>query len=175
MKKTTEETVAEAVEEVTENLIRLSTGVVLRGKAAPALALVKIASKFPRPKPPTYRNEKMGRDMENPDDPDYLERVQAYKTESASAMLNALILYGTELVSVPKGFPAPKDDSWLEEMAEVGMDMKPDSKSWRYLNWIMFKAAPLARDTQEIQKVVGSLSGVTESAAQTAEEFSGSQ
>lgn len=176
-KKTTEETpVAEAVEAGQENnLIKLSTGVVLRGRAAPSLALVKVIASHKRPKPPEFYNEKLGRVIENAADPDYLARVKAYETESASDVLNVLILYGTEIVSVPKGMPKPESDTWLEEAREIGLDVKPDNKSWRYLNWVMLKAAPAAEDTQRIQEMVGSLSGVSERAVKAAEEFPGSE
>lgn len=176
-KKDVETRVVEAAEkiEVEDNLIRLSTGVVLLGKPAPALALVKVMASFPRPKVPTYFNTTLGRELENPDDPDYLERVQAQKTESASAMLNALILFGTEIETVPKKFPGPSANEWIDEYREVGLDAKPENKTWRYLNWVIFKAAPSAEDMQAIQKVVGRLSGVPESAVQDAEEFSGSE
>lgn len=69
--------VVDAVEEVHDDLIRLSSGVILRGRQAPPLALIKVMAAFPRPKPPVYHNELMGRDVENPDDPDYLDRVRA--------------------------------------------------------------------------------------------------
>lgn len=179
MAKDTETKVVEAVEKLDQdeddNLIILSTGVVLKGRAAPALALIKVMSSFPRPKPPTYMNKTMGREMENPDDPDYLERVQAHQTESTAALLNALILLGTEIESTPKKFPKPESDEWVDEYREVGLDPKPENKRWRYLNWVIFKAAPKADDMQAIQKVVGKLSGVPEGAVQDAEEFPGDQ
>lgn len=171
-------TVVEAVEDLDkkDNLIYLSTGVVLRGKPAPALSLIKIMARFPRPKVPTYHNKTLGREMENPDDPDYQERVQAQKTESSSAMLNALILMGTEIESVPKKFPKPESDDWLDEYRVLGLgDEQADNKHWRYLNWVIFKAAPTADDMQAIQKAVGKLSGVPESAVQDAEEFPGGE
>lgn len=170
VKKTTKE---EAAKEE-NNLITLSTGVVLRGKAAPSLALVKTIAKHPRPKPPEQYSEALGRVIENAADPDYLARVKAYETESAHDILNVLILYGTEVVSVPKGFPTKDSNVWMEEVREVGLEVKPDNKSWRYLNWIMFKAAPTPEDTQKIQEVVGSLSGVSERTVQAAETFPGS-
>lgn len=175
MSKSTEEKVVEAVErqKSDENLIELSTGVVLRGKAAPSLALIKVIAAFPRPKPPEYFNEALGRLLENPADPDYLKRVQSHEAESAVAVLNVLILLGTEVVSVPKGFPKADSDAWIEEYKEVGLPARPENKSWRYLNWVMFKAAPTAEDTQKIQEVVGALSGVSERAAQAAERFPG--
>lgn len=171
----TEDRVVQAVEaaKAEDNLIRLSTGVVLCGRAAPPLMLIKVMAAFPRPKPPVYFNATMGREVENPDDPDYIERVKANQTESSNAMLNALILLGTELVEVPKKFPKPSDDSWLEEYTEFGLPVKPEKRSWRYLTWVIFKAAPTKEDLDAIQKVVGRLSGVSEDAVHSAEEFSG--
>lgn len=174
-KATAKKAVKEEAAKEEDNLITLSTGVVLRGKAAPSLALVKVIAKHVRPKPPEIKSEALGRIIENGADPDYLQRVKAYETESAHDVLNVLILYGTEVVSVPKGFPTVKSNTWLEEIRAIGLEVEPDNESWRYLNWIMFKAAPSPEDTQKIQEVVGSLSGVTERAVQAAEDFSGSQ
>ena len=166
--------VVEAIESVDSDQITLSSGVVLRVKQAPPLTLIKVMAAFPRPKPPVYLNATMGREVENPDDPDYLERLQAHKTESSSALLNALILLGTELVSTPKKFSKPDENSWLEEYAELGIPSKPESKSWRYLNWVMFKAVANEKDLEVIQKAVGRRSGVPETAVKSAEAFSGS-
>jgi hypothetical protein len=174
MNQKVDEKVVEAFEAVDSDLLTLSSGVVLRVRQAPPLTLIKILAAFPRPKPPVYHNATMGRDVENPDDPDYLERLQAHKTESSSALLNALILLGTELVSTPKKFSKPDEDSWLEEYAELGIPSKPESKSWRYLNWVMFKAVANEKDLEVIQKAVGRRSGVPETAVKSAEQFSGS-
>jgi len=173
MEQETELKVAVALEEKESDLITLSSGVVLRGKQAPPLSLIKVMAKFPRPKPPVYMNPTLGREVENPDDPDYLDRLQAHKTESSNAVMNALILLGTELVSVPSGFPGPEDDSWIEEYDEIGLEPKPNNKSWRYLTWITFRAVLNAKDMEAIQKVVGRLSGVPEGAVKSAEDFPG--
>ena len=175
-KKETVEIVADVIDGNghVSDLITLSSGVVLRGKSAPPLTLIKVMARFPRPPVPMAPNKLMGREMENPDDPDYLARVQDQQTQSSNAMLNALILLGTELVEVPKKFPKPEDNSWLEEWSEIGMDAKPDSPSWRYITWVTFKAVLSKEDLDLIQKVVGRLSGVPDSAVRSAEEFPGS-
>jgi hypothetical protein len=157
-----------------DNTIRLSTGVVLRGKQANPLTLVKVMAAFPRPRPPTWRDPKMGREMENPDDPEYIERVKAWQMESSNAVLNALILLGTELDSKPKKVPGPDSDEWLEEYELLGVPMNPANKSWRYLTWVTFKAAGTKEDLNKIQEVVGRLSGVPEKAVAAAETFPGS-
>lgn len=166
--------VVEAIDEVEKNEVTLSTGVMLRIKQAPPLILIKVMAHFQRPKPPVFFNKLMGREMENPDDPEYLERVQAHKTESSNAMLDALILLGTELVSVPKGFSKPDKDDWLEEYRLLGLPILSENKSWRYLTWLTFKAISNETDLELIQKAVGRKSGVPESAVKSAETFSGS-
>jgi hypothetical protein len=154
-----------------DNTITLSTGVVLRGKQVPPLVLVKLMASYPRPKVPTYMSKEMGREMEHPDDPDYIDRVKAWKTELASATLNALILLGTELVKTPKNVPGPDKDDWLQEYSLLGMDMHPDNQAWRYLSWVTLKAAPGADDLSLIKETVGRLSGVPEDKVETAESF----
>lgn len=155
----------------TQNLITLSTGVVLRGKMVNPVLLMKVMTSFPRPKPPVWINPEMGREMENTDDPDYLDRLQTWKMESSSVTLNVMILHGTEFVSAPKGFPKPEDDVWLDEYALLGLQMMPMNKSWRYLEWVTSKAVGGAEDLQKIQEVVGRLSGVTEKAVEAADTF----
>lgn len=166
-----------AVEDATkpqDNLIRLSTGVVLRGHMAPPLVLMQVMSAFPRPSVPVVFIKDMGREMENPDDPDYLLRVKEWKTQQSDVMLVAMISTGTELVKCPKGMPGPDDDQWIDEYSLLNMPMHRDNKAWRYLRWVQFKAALTTEDINEIVKVVGRLSGVSESAAKTAEDFPGS-
>lgn len=157
-----------------DNLIHLSTGVVLRGKQAPPMILMAIMGSFPRPKPPVYRSEEMGRDVENPENPDYLSRVQAWQAEQSEAVLNALIISGSEFVSKPDKMPGPEDKEWLEEYEMLNLPMRRENAAWRYLRWVQYKAAVTADDTKLIMQVVGRLSGVPEKTVQSAEQFSGS-
>ena len=115
----------------------------------------------------------MGREMPNPDNPDYIDQLKAHQTESSNALLNALIIYGTELVEVPKKFPKPEDNEWLEEYSIIGLQTHPESRSWRYLTWIMVKAVRHENDLIAIRDEVGRLSGVSEDSVRSAEAFSG--
>lgn len=163
----------EAMNTPEDNTITLSTGVVLRGKQVPPLAFVKVMSAFPRPKVPVWFDPTMGREMENPENPDYIERVKAWKAESGNLTLNAMILMGTELVSVPKKYPGPDSKEWQEEYQVLGMPMMPENKNWRYLTWVIFKAAPDMKDLDLIKEVVGRLSGIPEDKVVAAEQFPG--
>lgn len=154
-----------------DNHIRLSSGVVLRAKQAPPMTLISILAAFPKPKAPVQFIAAMGREMENPDDPGYQESLKAWQTEQSNVMLNALIVSGTELLSVPEGVPGPDDPTWMDQYELLGLPMRRENASWRYLRWVQHVAAPVADDIKQITKVVGRLSGIPERAVASAESF----
>lgn len=157
-----------------DNLIRLSTGVVLKGRKANPLILLDVMASFVPPTPPTVYMETMGRMIENAADPDYLVRRDAYKTESSNALVQAMVLLGTKLETLPKGFPGPKSDAWIEDMRILGLQVFPEKENWRYLKWVLHVACVDEHDIALIQEVVGRLTGLSKQAVKTAEEFPGS-
>lgn len=172
--------VIDAIEEVESDLVTLSTGVVLKAKKANPLMMIKVMAAHPRPKPPLWKHPTMGREMENPDDPEYQAQLKAYEMETNDATLNAFILLGTELVSVPKGMekPHPKGDKplkWIDDYSLLNIPMFVNNASWRYLTWVMFKAIADEKDLTLIQEAVGRLSGISEKSVESAESFSGSK
>jgi len=176
--KDTTKSVAKAIDDHgkqgDENIITLSTGVELYVKQANPIILIKIMTKEKRPEPPTVFMKDIGREMENPDDPDYIARVKAWEMDYNSAMLNALVGLGTSLKSKPKGLPSPDDDSWIADYKQYGLPTAPDSKAWRYIAWVQFVAAPVDKDIKLIGDKVKMLSGVREEDVADAESFSGS-
>lgn len=172
-----EENLLRAVEEagkVEDNLIRLSTGVVLRGKKINPLTLIAVMARYPHPSPPTHFIKEMGRVMENTDDPDYIERVKNWDILYKNSLLNAMTMLGTELVSFPKGFYGPQDPKWLQKFEALGLPTRPDNQGWMYLMWVMHEAVVDEKDVKLIQEVVGRLSGVKEADVKAAETFPGS-
>ena len=180
--------VVKALEEAQKepsDLIELETGVILKGQKANPLIMIRVMAAYARPKVPTWFDKKMGRDMENHDDPDYLDALQAHEMEQSNAVLNAFIMMGTTLKKLPKGMegPHPEKDKesdeliwpgWMDEYALLGVPMDRTNKMWRYLTWVMFKAVADEKDLAKIQEVVGRLSGLSEKSVQAAEEFPGS-
>ena len=156
-----------------DNLLTLSTGVVLMAKQASPSIMIRVMTARERPQPPMVFMQAMGREMENPDDPDYIARVQAWEMNYNNSMLNALIGLGTELVSKPKGMPGPNDKAWMEDYKALGLPIQPESPAWRYITWVMFVAAPKDTDITLIGEKVKGLSGVKEADVQSAETFSG--
>lgn len=169
---------AQGVEKALEpddNIIRLSTGVILTARKANANMLIRAMTAHPRPQPPVHFIKEMGREMENTDDPEYIKRCKAHEMEYSSAMLNVLIALGTTLKSVPKGFGTPEDSDWLADYATLDLPIHPESKQWRYITWVMYKAAITESDTELIMRKVGSLSGIREETALAAQSFPGRQ
>lgn len=169
--------IAKAIDDASEkddNLIRLSTGVILEAKQANPNVLIRIMTSQQRPTPPVIFSKVMGREMENPDDPDYIDRVKAWEMNYNNGMLNALVGLGTTLKSKPKGMPGPDDDEWLKDYRALGLPVVSDSPAWRYITWVLFKAAVNESDTAEIGNKVKQLSGVKEADVRAAETFPGS-
>ena len=157
--------------ETKSNEIRLSTGVVLIVTQANPNILIRAMTAHRRPSPPTYFSKEMGREMENPDDPDYISRVEAWQLEYSGTMLNVLIGLGTKLKSKPEKLPGPLDDKWLDDYRMLGLDIYPESQAWRYITWVMFIACKTEADTQLIGNSVKGASGIKEADVRDASDF----
>lgn len=171
---------ADAAEEIEredkkeEHLITLSSGVVLRAKKIPPGLLIKVMARFPRPKVYSQFNEEEQRLIQNPDHPDYIEAVKDWNAKYAEAILNAMLLFGTEEVSTPEEISTASGSKWIEELETIGEPTFRKNKSWRYLMWILTVAAASDTDYELITREVGRLSGVREEDVQKAAEFPGS-
>jgi hypothetical protein len=158
-----------------DNLVTLSTGVVVRLKKANPMTLITVMAGEPRPSPPTYRDKKMGRLVENPDSPDYQARVQDWEAHYNERLLNAFIQGGTEIVTVPKGVPKINDDGWVDTLNVLGIDTsKRDVPAWRHIHYIKNVACQDEKDLSVIQEGVQKLSGVSEEDVDKATSFPGS-
>lgn len=156
----------EVVTETEKNHIRLSTGVVLRKKVYSKLLLKRVHDQFPSPKPPRVFLEEKGREEENPNDPAYLEAVERHASDLGERMIDAAIIKGTEIVSVPDGFSRPEDTEWQEENAAMSIEV-PQSRAMRYLFWVKYEAAPADDDMVKLLRELLSMHGVTEEAVAT--------
>jgi len=140
----------------------LSTGVKIRILAVSPVLMSDIvgeAMKY-RPKPPTNYIESLGREEENPSDPDYVEALNNWNGMVLLDVNNAYVLKGTEVIEMPNGFPDSDDPSFLDDMRILNRPI--DTPRQRYLAWIKYVAAPLGEDTAAIVREVGRLTGVSE-------------
>lgn len=154
-----------------EGVITLSTGVKLEVKSIPPMLMMEALTIIPRPDVPTFFDARLNREIENPDHPDYQERLKKYQMDYALSVMNTMVIFGTGIKSVPKGVPVMESDDWVENMQLAGFDTLPSSKNWRKLAWIKTVAVANADDSNLLMERVGGASGVKETdvdaAAQT--------
>lgn len=155
--------VAKAIDSVqnTDGLIVLSTGVILKTKRVPNMLFAELMKRHTRPLPPRILDRDRGREIENPNDPEYVARLEAWQSELTLDMTDAMIGMGTAIYSLPKGFPTVDSEEWLEPLRVLNFD-PGDNKVARYLLWVKYVAGPSDEDVNKLLTGVGSASGVTE-------------
>lgn len=89
----------------------LSTGVRARLKSVSATLIDSVTSRIVDPPIPRVYIEEKGREMANPDDPDYQAALAENQRLRGLAALDAIIMFGVELAD-----PVPADGKWLERL-----------------------------------------------------------
>lgn len=140
---------------------QLSSGVVMRPRRVPNLLFAEVVSRFKAPKVPRFHNPDTGREEENPSDPAYTEAFNEYQAQLSMAIIDAMILMGTEVVSVPRTMERAEDDLWTRKLKALGVPITDDPLV-RYLAWVKYYAAEGQDDVQTIMTAVGRMSGVSE-------------
>lgn len=144
--------------------ITLSTGVVLKVRAVPAWKMNDL-TKLERPKPPEIEVD--GRKMENPDDPDYHAAIKKYEEEVSNKMTDYMIVFGTDVVSIPENLPKQEDKEWKKKVIWSGTPISDDPVDV-YLAWVKYVAGTQISDIRKISQEVGRRSGVNEVDVKTA-------
>lgn len=97
---------------------QLSTGtwVIIRS-VSPSL-IADAQANIEDPDIPTYFNEDKGRTEENPNDPKYVREMERAQIRRGQAGMDALLLFGIDLVDGPEGNPVDLRDggAWLKKL-----------------------------------------------------------
>lgn len=86
-------------------------GVKIRIESVPPSLLDDVTSKITDPLPPMIMIESKGREEPNPSDPKYLQELAEAEDARNRAIMDALVLFGVELVD-----GMPEDDGWLKKV-----------------------------------------------------------
>ena len=89
----------------------LDSGVRVRVKQVPPGLLQDILSHLDEPVPPMWYDEDKGREEPNPNHPEYIKAVKEYQEAQSSATIDAIALFGLELVD-----GLPEDRSWVNKL-----------------------------------------------------------
>ena len=88
-----------------------STGVRVRLRSVSATLIEEVASRIPYPDVPMWFNEAKDRDEPNPGDPKYLDAIAQVDRARGIASMDAMILFGVELLD-----GVPEDDIWVDKL-----------------------------------------------------------
>jgi len=147
-----------------DGILTLSTGVKARLVPVAASLIQTVQNKIKAPPVPTWRNEDKGRDEPNPNDPIYLEKKKEVEEERGMAVIDALIMFGVELVD-----GLPEDKLWIRKLKVVGIEIDEADEfdvDFAYKKYICVSSEDLMKITQ--------LAGVTsEAVSKRVESFSG--
>lgn len=143
--------------------IELSTGVRIKPLPVSPYIMQAILKQFPLPKVPIYYNEQKGREEENPGDPDFIKRMEDVQVQRSTAILDAMLGLGAEIVYVPEGLPNFDAKGWKEDAEEFGLKVSQTTAGKKVM-WLKMVAAPKSSDVELILGGIASLSGVTEKA-----------
>ena len=92
-------------------VVTLSTGYRARIVPVGATLIDDIVATIKEPSVPKFFNKEKDREEENPMDPDYLAAVTAATDKRNRFALDAMIMFGMELVD-----GLPKDDNWIKKL-----------------------------------------------------------
>lgn len=156
-------------------LLTLSTGVVCRVQPIPLDVWLDTLSRIEakRPKVPVHFYKDRGVEAENPNHPDYIDRVKSFENLQAQALIYAMVNYGVEVVETPKKFSKAEDNDWFDRYLALDENAEKyrDNAHWRKLKWFLREAAPLPSDTELIMKEIKRLMGVPEEDVADAAQF----
>ncbi len=146
----------------------------VRALPLPSLLLNRIYSQYPDPSPPMVEIElpSGGKRMEpNPNDPDYLERLERHRLQVARKVLDVVLLRGLEVLSIPPHVPPLEESGWVEEISYLTGAEVPPSGPGRKLAWLEAFIFLGAEDYRTVQTECLLLSGVPlEEAVMAAED-----
>ena len=91
--------------------VMLSTGIQAILKPVSATLIDSVTSKIIDPDPPTVYDKDKEREFSNPDDPAYVNQLNANARLRGLAALDAMVMFGVELVD-----PIPADDQWVKKL-----------------------------------------------------------
>lgn len=154
--------VLKLVDEITEKdpTTCVVNGITFKMRRVSKLMVLDASRKIKIPRPPKVFIEEKGREEENPNDPEYLERKTEAEYERSMLIMHAYIALGTKPISIPEDIEPIESNGWLEELSEIGLGT-PSSDRVRYLMWVKYVGVPDEKDLNDLLTEVMRYSGIT--------------
>lgn len=104
-----------------DEIVYLSTGIRARIIPVSASLIDQVTSMVKDTEVPMWFDEDKGRSEPNPNDPAYLAAKVAEEHQRGVAAIDAMILFGVELVD-----GLPEDDTWIKKLKYLGIEVDAD-------------------------------------------------
>jgi hypothetical protein len=156
-----------------KDTLTMVTGAVVRVKPMKDRLAFKLYQMYPEPKPPINHITVEGKEWneENPNDPEYIAALAAYRTSTYEAYTKILLMTCVEVVSLPDGvLPFDQDTEWIDEMKMLGFECNYANRLERWLDWLTYRIVVSSADQTRIQELASKLAGVTEEQIKAAED-----
>ena len=153
--------------------VTLSNGIKLIVKAVSPFAVKKVQEPLAgeRPKVPKVYLKDQDREIEVPENPDYIKAVELFEAKVAEATYDAMIILGTKPAEVPEGISKIADTDWSDDLALVGIPVPADGRG-RYLCWVKYYVCAADADLKAVLNAISRCCGVKEEdALKAAERF----
>jgi hypothetical protein len=129
----------DAAQEQPKDRYASSNGIVFKLKRVSRMLVVDAGRKIALPKVPRVFIEAKGRDEENPNDPDYINALREAQYLRGMTAVGIVLAFGTEVFTKPESVVAVDEDSWRDDLTELGMEV-PDKGKARYVSWLKYYA-----------------------------------
>lgn len=100
-----------AAQEGSSQIVTTPSGVRVRLMPVSTALIEEVSGRITDPEVPMWHNSVKDRDEPNPDDPNYLKLVEKTNRARGVAVMDALVMFGLELVD-----GVPEDTSWLKKL-----------------------------------------------------------
>jgi hypothetical protein len=101
-----------------DGAVELSTGFKANIIPVSASLIDQVTAKVADPEIPMWENPDKGREEPNPADPAYLKELDEAARERGIAAMDALIMFGIELLD-----PIPEDKAWVKKLKYLGIEV----------------------------------------------------
>lgn len=114
-------------------------GTLIRLRRVSSMIIMDAQQNFTLPKPPKIFMEEKGREVENPNDPNYIDALHRAEKELNDLAINVQIILGTKVEKLADGLYDEKSDEWVDELKAVVPQLEiPTEGKKRYLAWMKY-------------------------------------
>jgi hypothetical protein len=131
-------------------IVTMSSGVRVRLHPVSSALVTKVMMEIKEPVVPNWWNAEKERDEPNPSDPAYLRAVQAAENERGINALDAMLLFGVELVDL-----MPEDTTWLKRLAVIKINVDQEDPIAMELAYKRYVVVLTQKDIRLVTEAAG--------------------